>query len=166
MRTVDLTIRDATAADASECAAVYAPYVADTTVSFEEEPPDAAEMAHRIAAAQERHAWLVAERDGRVIGYAYGGPWRDRPAYRRTCEVSVYVEAGAQGGGVGRALYAALLDRMRELGMHTAVGGAAMPNDASERLHEALGFEAVGTFREVGHKQGRWCDVRWYQKLL
>ena len=161
-----IVIRDAVDTDAAACAAVYAPYVVGTTVSFEEQPPDAEEMTRRIVAAQDRHAWLVAERDGRVVGYAYGGPWRSRAAYQHTCEVSVYVGADAQGGGVGRALYTALLDRMRELGMHTALGGTAMPNDASERLHDALGFEVIGTFREVGRKRGRWCDVRWFQKLL
>lgn len=161
-----LVVRDATPADAAACAALYAPYVVATTVSFEEEPPDAAEIARRIAAAQERHAWLVAEQDGRLLGYAYAGSWRARSAYRHTCEVSVYVDREARGGGIGRTVYGALLDRMREVGMRLAVAGATMPNEASERLHRALGFEVVGTFREVGLKQGRWCDVRWFQKSL
>lgn len=166
MGDVDLALRDATAADGAACAALYAPYVADTTVSFEVEPPDAAEMSRRIAAAQQRYAWLLAERDGRLVGYAYGGEFRSRAAYRHTCEVSVYVAEAAQGEGVGSLLYTALLDRMRALGMRLAVGGATMPNDASERLHQALGFEVVGTFREVGFKHGLWCDVRWFQKQL
>lgn len=159
-------VRDATAADAAACAAIYAPYVRQTTVSFEEVPPDADEMARRIATAQERHAWLVAESDGEVVGYAYAGTFRSRPAYRHTCEVSVYVHQGRRGGGVGRALYAALLERMRAAGMRLAVGGATMPNDASERLHVSLGFEIVGTFHDVGHKHGEWRDVRWFEKRL
>ena len=160
-------VRDASADhDAAACAAIYAPYVVDTTVSFEEEPPDPSEMGRRISAAQERHAWLVAERGGRVVGFAYAGAFRSRAAYRHTCEVSVYVEAGERGSGVGRALYAALLDRMRVAGMRLAVAGATVPNEASERLHHALGFEVVGTFREVGFKRGSWCDVRWFQKPL
>lgn len=159
-------VRDAAPADAAACAAIYAPYVSGTTVSFEEEPPDGAEMEHRIAVAQEQHAWLVAEGDDGVVGYAYAGAFRARPAYRHTCEVSVYVAADRRGGGVGRALYTALLDRMRGLGMRLAVGGATMPNDASERLHHSLGFEVVGTFQDVGFKHGRWCDVRWFQKRL
>lgn len=159
-------VRDAAPEDAAACAAIYAPYVLDTTVSFEDEPPDEKEMARRIAVAQERHAWLVAEDDDGVLGYAYAGTFRARPAYRHTCEVSVYVDAERRGRGVGRALYAALLDRVHDLGMRLAVGGATMPNDASERLHRALGFEVVGTFRDVGFKQDRWCDVRWFQKLL
>ena len=161
-----VAVRDASADDAAACAGIYAPYVADTTVSFEEEIPDVAEMARRIRAAQERHAWLVAERGDRIVGYAYGGTFRDRSAYRRTCEVSVYVDTEERGSGVGRTLYAELLDRMRDAGMRLAVGGATMPNEASERLHRALGFEVVGTLREVGFKQERWCDVTWFQKLL
>lgn len=160
------TVRDATAADAASCAEIYRPYVIDTTVSFEEEPPGPEEMACRIAEAGRRHAWLVAEREGRVVGYAYGGTFRARPAYRHTCEVSVYVAQDDRGSGVGRVLYAALLDRMRERGMRLAVAGTALPNEASERLHRALGFEVVGTFRGVGYKLGRWCDVRWYQLVL
>lgn len=159
-------VRDAAPDDAAACAAIYAHYVLDTTVSFEEQAPDHEEMARRIATAQERHAWLVAEDDAGVLGYAYAGTFRTRAAYRHTCEVSVYVDADRRGGGVGRALYAALLDRMRDLGMRLAVGGATMPNEASERLHVALGFEVVGTFRDVGFKQDRWCDVRWFQKRL
>lgn len=161
-----ILVRDATPADAAACAAIYEPYVARTTVSFEVEPPDVAEMARRIAAAQEHHAWLVAEHGGDVVGYAYAGAWRTRAAYRHTCEVSVYVDETARGGGIGTRLYAALLDRVRALGMRQAVGGATMPNDASERLHRGLGFEVVGTFREVGLKQDQWCDVRWFQKSL
>lgn len=159
-------VRDATAADATACAALYAPYVTDTTVSFEEEPPDAAEMARRIAAAQEQHAWLVGVVGDVVVGYAYAGSFRSRTAYRHTCEVSVYVDPDRRGGGVGRTLYTSLIDRMRASGMRLAVGGATMPNPASERLHRSLGFEVVGTFRDVGFKQGRWCDVRWFQKVL
>ena len=166
MGSSDLVLRDATTTDAAACAALYAPYVTDTTISFEEEPPDATEMARRIAASQEAHAWLVAERDHRLVGYAYAGAFRARAAYRHTCEVSVYVDLDAHGTGIGRSLYEALLERMREAGMRRAVGAATMPNHASDRLHRTLGFEVVGTLREVGFKQGRWCDVTWFQKAL
>ena len=159
-------VRDATPGDAAACALIYAHYVTATTVSFEEDPPGPEEMTRRIAAAQEAHAWLVAEDEAGVLGYAYAGTFRARAAYRHTCEVSVYVDAERRGGGVGRALYTELLARMRGLGMRLAVGGATMPNDASEGLHRALGFEVVGTFRDVGFKQDRWCDVRWFQTRL
>jgi L-amino acid N-acyltransferase YncA len=164
--TMDRTVRDATAADAGACAAIYAPYVLDTAVTFEIEPPDAAEFARRIAAAAERHAWLVVEDDGRVTGYAYGGPFKERAAYRFACEVSVYLELGLRRSGAGRALYDVLLPRLAQRGFRTAAAGMALPNPASVGLHRALGFEPVGTFRRVGWKHGRWHDVAWAQRDL
>lgn len=164
-----MKIRAATAEDAAACAAIYAPYVTDTAISFETEPPTPAEMGERIAAAERTHAWLVLEdleSGGRVVGYAYAGPWRSRPAYRRTCETSVYIEAGSRRRGSGRALYEALLARLAERGYRTAVAGMTVPNEASVGLHRALGFEPVGTFREVGHKHGRWHDVAWAQRSI
>ncbi|WP_336922617.1 GNAT family N-acetyltransferase [Aquipuribacter sp. SD81] len=159
--------RDATEVDAAACAAVYAPYVRDTAVSFELEPPDAAEIARRMAVAQAAHAWLVLDDPGRgVVGYAYGGAWKVREAYAWTCEVSVYVAAGRTGGGAGRALYAALLPRLAGLGYRRAVAGSTLPNPASEGLHLACGFEQVGVFRRVGWKLGRWHDVAWFQRDL
>ena len=159
-------VRDATAQDAAACATVYAPYVTDTVVSFETEPPTPAEMAARIAAAQRAHAWLVLEADGRVVGYAYAGPYKARPAYRWSCEVSVYLERGRRRSGGGRALYAALFDRLAERGFRTAVAGMTLPNEASEGLHRAMGFEPIGTYRRIGWKHGAWHDVAWTQRAL
>jgi phosphinothricin acetyltransferase len=161
-----LVIRDATAQDAAACAAIYAPYVTDTVISFEETPPPASEMADRILAASRAHAWLVVEDDGRVVGYAYGGPFHGRAAYRFSCEVSVYVEMGRRRTGAGRALYATLLPRLTELGFHTALAGMTLPNDASVALHRAMGFQPVATYREVGFKHGAWHDVAWVQRFL
>ena len=159
-------VRDATPADAAACAAIYAPYVAGTAITFETEAPDAAEMARRIAAAQQRHAWLVLEDAGSVAGFAYGGPHRERAAYRWSCEVSVYLEDGRRRTGAGRALYEALLARLTERGYRTVLAGMTLPNDASEGLHRALGFEPAGVFRRVGHKHGAWHDVAWVQRSL
>ena len=159
-------VRDATAQDAAACATVYAPYVTDTVVSFETEPPTPAEMAARIAAAQRAHAWLVLEADGRVVGYAYAGPYKARPAYRWSCEVSVYLERGRRRSGGGRALYAALFDRLAERGFRTAVAGMTLPNEASEGLHRAMGFEPIGTYRRIGWKHGAWHDVAWTQRPI
>ena len=159
-------VRDATSADAAACAAVYAPYVTGTAVSFESEPPSTDEMARRIAAATATHAWLVLEVDGRVVGWASGGPFRARPAWRWTCEVSVYVEPGRQGAGVGRALHEALLARLAERGYRTAVAAVTLPNEASSALHRSLGFTPVGTLRRVGWKAGQWHDVAWVQRPL
>jgi phosphinothricin acetyltransferase len=164
-------VRAAGVADAAACAAVYAPYVTGTAVTFEVDPPDAAELSRRIAEATRTHAWLVLEDTGRVVGYAYGGEHKTRPAYRWTCEVSVYLEVAGEGTvarrtGAGRALYDALLPRLADRGYRTAVAGMTLPNDASVSLHRSLGFEPVGTFRRVGYKLGRWHDVAWVQRSL
>lgn len=156
-------VRDATPADAAGCAAIYAPYVRDTTVSFETEPPTAAEMAGRIAAARQGHAWLVLEENGQILGYAYAGPFKARAAYRYACEVSVYLDPASRGTGGGRALYAALFERLRRRGYRTVAAGMTVPNEASARLHRLLGFSPVGTWRRVGWKLGGWRDVAWFQ---
>ena len=160
------TVRDATPDDGAACAAIYAPYVTDTAITFEYEAPAADEMAARIASAQRDHAWLVLEDDGRVVGYAYGGRYKERAAYRWACEVSVYVEPGRRRSGAGRALYEALFARLRDRGYRTAVAGMTLPNPASEGLHRALGFQPVGVHRQIGWKHGRWHDVAWTQKAL
>ena len=160
------TVRDATPADAPACAAIYAPYVTDSVISFEAVPPTAEEMAHRIATAQRRHAWLVLEDADRIVGYAYGGPFAPRAAYRWACEVSVYLERGRTRTGAGRALYTVLLDRLAQRGFRTAMAGMTLPNDASERFHRAMGFEPVGTYRRIGWKDGAWHDVAWMQRPL
>jgi L-amino acid N-acyltransferase YncA len=159
-------VRDATVDDAAACTRIYAPYVRDTAVSFELEPPTAAEMAGRIEAALARHAWLRLEDDGGVVGYAYGSAFSDRAAYDWATSVSVYVEPGRRRTGAGRALYAALLDRLAARGYRTALAGIALPNEASAGLHAAMGFEPVDTYRRVGWKLGRWHDVTWWQRPL
>jgi len=159
-------VRPATTADAGACTAIYAPYVTDTAITFETEVPSQAEMARRIAAARERHDWLVFEDSGRVVAYAHGGPFRSRAAYRWACEVSVYVERGRRRTGAGRALYKALLDRLAARGFTMAVAGMTLPNDASVALHRTLGFEPVGTYRRIGYKHGAWHDVAWVQRPL
>ena len=159
-------IRDASEADGEACAAIYVPYVTETAITFETEPPTDAEMARRIAAAQRAHAWLVLVEDGRVVGYAYGGPFKERAAYRWSCEVSVYVERGRRRTGSGRVLYDALLARLAERGFRTAVAGTTMPNDASEGLHRAMGFEPIGVYRGIGWKHGAWHDVAWTQRTI
>ena len=161
-----LKVRDASADDAEACAAIYAPYVTDTAISFETEPPKPAEMAERIAAAVRTHAWIVLEDDDRVVGYAYGGPYKSREAYRWSCEVSVYVERGRRRTGSGRVLYDALLARLAERGFRTAVAGMTLPNDASEGLHRAMGFEPIGVYRRIGWKHGAWHDVAWTQRTI
>lgn len=159
-------MRDAIGSDAQRCAEIYAPYVRGTAISFETAPPSGAEMAERIAAAQREHAWLVLEDGSGVIGYAYGGPVMSRAAYRWSATVSVYLDGVRRRSGGGRALYAALFDRLGERGIRTVLAGVALPNEASEGLHHALGFTPAGTYRRVGWKLGQWHDVAWYQKDL
>ncbi len=159
-----MLVREATAHDAAPCAAIYAPYVTDTVISFELEPPTPAEMAARIASA---HAWLVLEDDaGRVVGYAYGGRFAPRAAYRWATEVSVYLERGFERRGGGRMLYEALLAGLAARGFRMAIAGMTLPNDASVGLHRALGFQTVGTYRRIGFKHGAWHDVAWTQLEL
>jgi L-amino acid N-acyltransferase YncA len=159
-------IRDATAADAPACASIYAPFVLHTAITFELTPPSADEMAARIAAAARLHAWLVLEVDDHVVGYAYGGPYKERAAYRFSCEVSIYLESGRHRRGEGRALYSALFERLAARGYRTAVAGMTLPNDASVGLHQAMGFEPVGTYRRIGWKFDEWRDVAWVQRSL
>jgi len=161
-----MLVRDATEGDAEACAAIYAPHVTDTSISFETDPPPAVEMAQRIAAALRTHAWVVLEDAGRVVGYAYGTPFKARPAYRWSCEVSVYLERGRERRGGGRALYEALFARLADRGFRTAAAGMTLPNDASLGLHRAMGFEPVGTYRHIGWKHGRWWDVAWTQLAM
>jgi L-amino acid N-acyltransferase YncA len=158
-------VRGATVEDAAACAALYAPYVRDTVVSFELAPPTAGEMAARIEAALARHAWVVLEDGGHLVGYAYGTTFNPRAAYDWSTSVSVYTGT-ARRTGAGRALYAALLERLAARGFRTALAGVALPNDASVGLHTAMGFEPVGTYRRVGWKLGRWHDVTWFQRPL
>lgn len=117
-------------------------------------------MAQRIRGA---HEWLVAERDGRVVGYAYGGQHRTRRAYDTTAEVSAYVDASAQRSGVGRELYLELFGRLKGRGIRLLVAGITLPNDASVSFHESLGFSRVGVFTNIGFKLGEWWDVGWWQ---
>ncbi|HEX2160710.1 MAG TPA: arsinothricin resistance N-acetyltransferase ArsN1 family B [Thermoleophilaceae bacterium] len=152
--------------DAAACAAIYRPHVEDAATSFEEISPDAADFARRIEAVSTRYPWLVAERDGIVVGFAYATPHRERAAYRWTAETSVYVADGDQRHGLGGSLYRALLDLLRRQRLHVALAGITLPNAASVGLHEALGFEPVGVYRSVGYKAGAWRDVGWWQLAL
>ena len=162
-----MTIRTADPArDAAACAAIYAPYVRESVVSFEEAVPSAAEMAQRIARIAATHPWLVCERDGAVVGFAYGGPHRERAAYRWAADVTVYVAPAHHRRGIGRELYEALFALLREQRLQVACAGITLPNAASVSLHESLGFERVGIYRGIGWKAGAWRDVGWWQLRL
>lgn len=161
-----MNVRKIVMQDAPAVQAIYAPYVADTAISFEEVPPDVTEIEKRIAALLPQYPYLVAEEDGRVLGYAYACEHRTRSAYRASIDVTVYVAPGAHRRGVARCLYSHLLPAAAGLGYHAAFAGIALPNESSVGLHEAMGFEPVGIYREVGQKFGAWHDVGWWQRLL
>lgn len=163
---MSLTVRPASPEDAGWIADIYAPIVRDTVISFEMEPPGAAEMRRRIRDTLEIYPWLAAERDGRPLGYAYASAHRTRAAYRWSCDVSVYVSPHAQRERVGTALYARLLEILTGQGFRNAFAGIALPNAASIALHERMGFAHLGTYRGVGYKLGAWHDVGWWQKQL
>jgi L-amino acid N-acyltransferase YncA len=160
------TIRLATEHDAEQIAAIYAPNVSDTIISFELEPPSAVEMRRRIEVTLKRYPWLVCERQGRVLGYAYASAHGSRAAYQWSVDVSVYVHKDARRTGVGRALYASLVAALDLQGFYNAYAGATLPNPASVRLHEAVGFRPVGVYRGVGFKLGAWHDVEWWHLPL
>jgi phosphinothricin acetyltransferase len=161
-----IAIRVVTASDADAIAAIYGPIVTGTAISFEVEPPTAEEMERRITSTLQTHPWLIAEQNGKLIGYAYAGPHRARPAYRWSVDVTAYVDASTRRSGVGRALYAELLNILRAQGFRTAFAGIALPNEASIGLHEAMGFKCLGIYEDVGFKNGRWRDVGWWQLRL
>jgi phosphinothricin acetyltransferase len=152
-------IRAATEADGGALVDIYAPVVEDTHVSFETTPPDADEMARRVRETTTRLPWLVCERGDEVVGYAYASPHSDRPAYRWSADVSVYVDERWRRRGVARGLYESLFSVLRLQGLYNAYAVIALPNEASVRSHEALGFERVGLYERVGYRDGEWRDV-------
>jgi L-amino acid N-acyltransferase YncA len=152
--------------DAEQIAAIYAPNVTDTNISFEFEPPSAEEMRRRIQVTLKRYPWLVCEHQGRVLGYAYAGAHGSRAAYQWSVDVSVYVHKDARRTGVGRALYASLFAALELQGFYNAYAGATLPNPASVGLHESVGFRRVGVYRGVGYKLGAWHDVVWWHLPL
>jgi L-amino acid N-acyltransferase YncA len=152
--------------DAAACAAIYAPSVEATPISFEVVPPDAAEFARRIAKYAATHQFLVAEEGGVVAGYAYACRWAERAAYDWSVETSVYIDGGHHGRGVGRALYTELFARLRAQGFRIAVAGITLPNPASIALHESMGFEPIGALRDIGWKEDGWRDVGYWQLYL
>jgi L-amino acid N-acyltransferase YncA len=163
----DGIIRDAMPdRDAAACRDIYAPFVRDTSVSFEEQVPTVEEFRDRIRSTAATHPWLVLEVEGRVVGYAYASPHRARAAYRWAADVTVYVAPAYRRAGVGRRLYAELLERLRRQGFQVACAGIALPNEASVGLHRAMGFEPVGVYKRIGWKAGAWHDVGWWQLEL
>ena len=163
---MDLQLRVATLNDAPTLAAIYAPYVRETTISFEWVPPTAEEFRARMASVLEEYPYLVCERDGEILGYAYAHRAFERYSYRFCAELSVYVRTDARERGIGSLLYRALIALCREMRLQTLFGIVTDPNEPSFRLHERLGFHRVGHFPHAGQKFDRWIDVVWYSMVI
>lgn len=163
----DIVVRPATEADLPAVAAIYNHEIANSIATFDLEPPTLTYWHERLCSDHPGdHLLVAADADDRVLGYSYSWSYRPRPAYHHTRETSVYLDTAARGKGLGKLLYRALLTAMTDSGVHTAVALVALPNPASVALHEAVGFEYVGTMREVGYKFNRHIDTAWYQKML
>ena len=162
----DVTIRTARFEDAADIQAIYAPFVQETSVSFETVPPSVETMAEMISSNLARHGYFVAESDAGILGFAYASPYRPRPAYDRTAEVSVYLAPQAQGRGLAQALYRALFAHLAARGFHTAVAIVTLPNPQSAQLHERCGFAHVGSLQDVGRKFGQWHGTAIYQRMI
>jgi L-amino acid N-acyltransferase YncA len=164
---IKASVRDAESGDASAIAEIYNYYVTRTIVTFEEEAVSASEMTQRLAEVRSAQLpWLVAEQDGSIVGYAYASNWKGRCAYRFSTEVTVYVASELVGRGLGSILYSPLLQQLKSRGIHTAMGGIALPNEASVALHEKFGFKKAAHFHEMGYKFNQWIDVAYWQRIL
>ena len=161
-----MTIRAATLADVPAILGIYAPFILDTTVSFEYVVPTVAEFAQRVEHIQKRFPYLVAEEDEQVMGYAYASAHRERAAYQWSVDTSVYIHPDAHRRGVARQLYMTLFDLLRRQGFYNAYAGITLPNPASEAFHRSMGFRPVGVYENVGFKFGTWHSTEWLQMAL
>lgn len=163
-------IRSASKDDAKAIADIYNYYVENTSISFEESAVSEATMAERVASVTAKLPWLLCEikfaNDWRVAGYAYASPYHSRVAYRFSVETTVYLQQNYCAQGIGSQLYAALLQQLQPLGVHSCIAAIALPNENSVRLHEKFGFAKVGHFNDIGFKFNRWIDVGYWQKTL
>jgi L-amino acid N-acyltransferase YncA len=164
---MNVEIRVALESDAAALARIYNYYVMNTCATFEIRAIEPADMAHRLARSSARDLpWLVADDGGTVRGYAYAAPWKSREAYRYSVESTIYLDPDSTSRGIGRRLYAGLIDELGKCRVHAVIAGISLPNEQSVRLHERLGFRPIGIFREVGRKQDRWVDVGYWELLL
>lgn len=161
-----MIIRACEARDVPTVCEIYNYYIANTVITFEENPLSTTEMSARIHAYTQLYPWFVCEVNGVVVGYAYATKWKERAAYKNSVEITVYLDHTQSGKGYGKALYTKLLESLVTMGCHVVLGGIALPNEASVGLHEYFGFKKVAHFSEVGFKLGRWVDVGYWQKII
>lgn len=163
---MERVIRPAKKGDLEAMLAIYAPYVTDTAVTFEYEIPSKDEFAHRLEKVTAFYPWLVCEEEGKVIGYAYAATFHERKAFQWDAELSIYLGEEAHRKGIGRSLYEALFQILKEQGIYTLYAHITYPNDSSVAFHEAMGFEKMAHFKKTGYKLGRWRDTIFMQKQL
>ena len=161
-----INLRVANISDAKALSEIYKYYVENTTISFEYIAPDVNEFSKRITDKLEKYPFIVAEEDGRVIGYAYASSFRERAAYGWDAELSVYIDKTKRHQGTGTRLYTALIDILKLQNFVSLYAGVTVPNPASATLHEKFGFNIVGTYHAVGYKKEQWLDVVWYEKNI
>ncbi len=159
-------VREALDTDIEKICGIYNYYIQNTVITFEEEPVTAFIMKERVKKARNKFAWFVFEKDNDIEGYCYATEWRERSAYRFSAETTVYVKNGYHGQGTGTELYKALIDFLKEKGIHTMIAGIALPNAKSQGLHEKMGFRKTAEFVDVGFKFGKWVSVGYWQKIL
>lgn len=161
-----ITLRLATSADAKQLLAIYTPYVADTTITFECKIPSVHEFASRITHILSKFPYYVALVDGEIAGYAYASPYRTREAYHWTAETTIYIHQAHRGYGIGSMLYSALEETLKTQGVITMLACIAYPNPPSVQFHETMGFHKVGHFSKCGYKMDQWLDVVWMEKQI
>ncbi len=156
-------IRNVEIKDAKAIADIYNYYVKNTIITFEEDEVSEDEMKKRIKSHSLDLPWIVYEEEGQVCGYAYASKWSLRSAYRYCVESTIYLDHKKKGKGIGVRLYKELLDILAKRGICVVIGVVALPNEASAKLHEKLGFEKVGKFKKIGYKFEKWIDVGYWQ---
>ena len=161
-----MKIRRAKQEDAEAILAVYAPYVEETTITFETQVPSLEAFESRMAAIMEKFPYLVAEADGQILGYAYAHTYYARDAYDWTLELSIYVDRHGRQAGIGKALYDVLEEKLSKQNVVNLLACISLPNAPSIRFHQKRGFEQIGHFKKVGFKFGQWRDIVWMQKRL
>lgn len=159
-------IRLARSTDAAGILAIYAPYIANTSFTFETEIPTESEFANRIASYLASWPWLVCEVDGQVAGYAYASRYRERVAYQWSAECSVYVQDDHHRSGIARALYTALFSILKLQGYRNVYAVINLPNERSVAFHESMGFRWFATYEQVGYKLGQWKNVGWWRLII
>ena len=159
-------IRKVMLSDAEAICTIYNYYILNSVATFELESVDTDEMMRRIKRITQKFPWIVYVEANELLGYAYADDWKTRKAYKYTVESTIYIKNGYNGQGIGSRLYMFLLNELTKINIHAVIGGISLPNDASIALHEKLGFEKIGQFKDVGFKFNKWIDVGYWEHII